>query len=339
MKRRLRKVFIHYAQGLLMGGADIIPGVSGGTMALIVGIYRRLIAAISAVFSAVVALIKFDSAALKENVSEVEWSLLIPLGLGIGSALIMGARVIPHLMETYPHESLGLFFGLVAGSIIIPWQRIERKTALIVGVAVAAAVAAFFLTGIPSRDGSDPSMLRVFASAAVAICAMILPGISGAFLLKVMGMYEVTLAALNSADIAYVLVFMLGAAVGLGLFSKLLDWLLTRRYDLTMAALVGLMAGALRALWPWQELDRSLHLPAPGEPVWTVVTLALVGFGFVVGLAVIADRIERSQLKGEGSTAEAKAPGSATEARAPGSTAETRALGSTTEAKAPGSTT
>ena len=292
-------MFVHYAQGLLMGGADIIPGVSGGTMALIVGIYRRLIAAISAVFSTVVALLKFDGTALRERASEVEWSLLIPLGLGIGSALLMGARVIPHLMDTYPHESLGLFFGLVAGSIIIPWQRIERKTVFIIGVAAAAAVAAFLLTGIPSRAGSDPSLLRVFASAAVAICAMILPGISGAFLLKVMGMYEVTLAALNSADVVYVLVFMLGAAVGLGLFSKLLNWLLTKRYDLTMAALVGLMAGALRALWPWQELDRSLHLPAPGDPVWTVVTLGLLGFSFVVGLAVVGDRIERGQLKSE----------------------------------------
>ena len=302
MKPRLRKVFVHYAQGLLMGGADIIPGVSGGTMALIVGIYRRLIAAISAVFSAVVALLKLDAAAFRERINEVEWTLLIPLGLGIGSAIIMGARFIPHLMETYPHESLGLFFGLVAGSIIIPWQRIDRKTAAIVGAAVAAAVAAFFLTGIPSRAGSNPSMLRVFASAAVAICAMILPGISGAFLLKVMGMYEVTLTALNNMDVAYVVVFMLGAAVGLGLFSKLLNWLLTKRYNATMAALVGLMAGALRALWPWQDLDRSLHLPAPGDPVWTVVTLAVVGFSFVVGLAVVGDRIERSQLKGEGST-------------------------------------
>lgn len=293
MKDRVRQSFVHYAQGLLMGGADIIPGVSGGTMALIVGIYRRLIAALSSVFSSIVALITADITAFRERLRATEWSLLIPLGLGIITALLIGARVIPTLMETYPHESLGLFFGLVAGSIIIPWQRIDRKSPLIFGVAIAAAVVAYLLTGIPSRTGTEPGMLRVFVSAAVAICAMILPGVSGAFLLKAMGMYEVTLAAVNGPDFAYVLVFILGAVVGLGLFSKLLNWLLSSRYNITMAALVGLMAGALRALWPWQAADRTLQLPQSGDPVWTVVALALIGFVFVTVLAVFGDRVER----------------------------------------------
>lgn len=276
-----------------MGAADVIPGVSGGTMALIVGIYRRLIAAISSLFSAVVALLKLDASGASTHVLAVEWRLLLPLGLGIITALIIGARIIPSLMEVYPHESLGLFFGLVAASIAIPWKRIERKTVLVIAVAVAAAVVAFLLTGIPPRRGADPSLLRVFASAAVAICAMILPGVSGAFLLKVIGMYEVTLAAVNARDVSYVAVFILGAAAGLGIFSKLLNWLLSNWYDVTMAALVGLMMGALRALWPWQAVDRSLDLPHGGEPIWGVVILGLAGFLFVTLLAVWGDRIEK----------------------------------------------
>lgn len=275
-----------------MGGADIIPGVSGGTMALIVGIYRRLISSLSSGFSAIVAGIRLDGRASLYHLREVEWRLIIPLLLGIGTALIVGAHVIPVLIARYPHESLGLFFGLVAGSLAIPWQRIERKTALSVVVAVVAAVIAFLLTGIPPGGSVDPSYVRVFLSAAVAICAMILPGVSGAFLLKVLGIYEVTLLALTDANVAYVLVFILGAAVGLGLFSKLLNYLLERWQDVTMAALVGLMGGALRALWPWQAADRALLWPAPDEPVVTVIVLAIAGFVAVSALAFFGDRIE-----------------------------------------------
>jgi putative membrane protein len=293
MKFGLRQSLTHFAQGLLMGGADIIPGVSGGTMALIVGIYSRLIAGLSDVFSTVIALAKFDFAGAAERARVVEWGLLVPLGAGIISALVIGARIIPHLIETYPHQSLGLFFGLVAGSIAIPWKRIDRKTSVIFLVAAGFAVAAFLLTGIPPQQAGNPTLIRVFATAAVAICAMILPGVSGAFLLKVLGMYEVTLAAVNARDVLYVATFVLGAAVGIGLFSKLLDWLLSNRYNVTMAALVGLMVGAIRALWPWQDADRSLLLPDPGEPIWSVVLLGVLGFALVTALAVWSARIEK----------------------------------------------
>lgn len=275
-----------------MGGADIIPGVSGGTMALIVGIYRRLISSLSSAFSAIVDAVRLKGLSAQVHFREVEWRLVLPLLAGIGTALITGAHVIPALIEEYPHESLGLFFGLVAGSIAIPWQRIEKKTVLSFAIAFIAAIVAFVLTGFPPKDGVDPSYVRVFLSAAVAICAMILPGVSGAFLLKVLGIYEVTLLALTDGNIAYILVFVFGAAVGLGLFSELLNYLLERWSNVTMAALVGLMAGALRALWPWQAVDRSLQLPEPGDPVLWVVVLAAIGFIFVTALAIFGDRAE-----------------------------------------------
>lgn len=285
-------LFKHYAQGLLMGGADIIPGVSGGTMALIVGIYERLIDAISTLFSSVLALLRADLPEARRHVSNVDWRLLLPLGLGIGSALVVGARIIPVVMEAYPAQSLGLFFGLVAASIFIPWQRISVRDARVFGMAALAAAAAFLLTGLPALTTTDPALLVVFGCAAVAICAMILPGVSGAFLLKALGLYEATLLALNERDVVYVLVFMAGAALGLGLFSKVLSWLLDHYHDLTMAALVGLMAGALRALWPWQTAHRALYLPSGDDPILSVVALMVIGFALVFTLTWWSDRLE-----------------------------------------------
>jgi putative membrane protein len=279
-----------------MGAADIIPGVSGGTMALIVGIYSRLIESLSEVFSTLVAFMKARPRQAIIHLRNVDWLLLLPLGAGIATSLLIGARLIPELLEKYPHECLGLFFGLVAGSIAIPWKAIDHKGLSQIVLAISAAVLAFYLTGFPPGEGFTPSLLQVFGAAAVAICAMILPGISGAFLLKAMGMYEVTLMAVNARDLIYVGVFALGAIFGLGFFSEFLNWLLKHHYSTTMAALVGLMAGALRALWPWQEADRTLHIPAPGEPVAIVIVLAVVGFILVSLLALFGDRMERASL-------------------------------------------
>lgn len=290
MKGMLRSTLLHYLQGLLMGGADIIPGVSGGTMALIVGIYTRLIDSISSVFSALVCLLRGDGPGFRRGFARTEWHLVIPLGLGIITAVGIGSLFILQLMEGYPAQSRGLFFGLVAASVAIPWMRMRSPGLREAGVALAAAAVAFLLSGLPGIDTSDPGLLRVFAAAAVAICAMILPGISGAFLLEALGMYRPTLAALHALNVPYVLTFVAGAAVGLGLFSKLLEWLLEHRYNATMAALVGLMIGALRALWPWQEVGREMVLPGAGDAVAATLFLALLGFALITALTRLAAR-------------------------------------------------
>lgn len=292
----LRSFVRNAASGLLMGGADIIPGVSGGTMALIVGIYEALVSAVSSLVSVGLALVRLDIDEAATHWNDVPWGLLLPLGAGIVGAVLVGARVIPGLMEAYPHQMNGLFLGLVGASLLIPARRMERVTPLYVGLAVSCAAAAFYLTGLPLLDADAPSLPRVFGSAAVSICAMILPGISGAFLLKALGIYEATLtalngvASLNGAHVAYVLTFCAGAASGLGAFAKLLDWLLQHRHDATMAALLGLIAGALRALWPYVDAGRALRLPAAGEPVGSVVLLALAGFGAVLALLAWGNR-------------------------------------------------
>lgn len=272
---RTRATITHMGQGALMGGADVIPGVSGGTMALVTGIYERLIDSIRAAAS-----LRFR---------DVEWAFVLPLVAGIAVALGIGTVVLPPLLEAYPVQTRGLFLGLVAASIPVPWRRMSRRWGTPAVVGVAAAAAAFLLVGIPGRDLAGAAPWQGFAAAAVAICAMILPGVSGAFLLEAMGMYEPTLHAARAFDIAYVAAFVLGAALGLGAFSKVLGWLLEHRHDATMGGLVGLMAGALRALWPWLADDRSLLAP-PGDAghVLVVAGLALAGFTAVTLLVVVS---------------------------------------------------
>ena len=284
MFSRLSALLRYVLYGMLMGGADVIPGVSGGTMALIVGIYERLVGAISSAVSVGLALVRFDVAALRSHWRAVPWAFVLPLAVGIGAAIKLGAVVIPDLMTAYPEQMRGLFLGLVGASLLIPALRIENLTGVHVGIGLGFAVLTFYLTGLPVFEVSDPGLVRVFCSAAVAICAMILPGISGAFLLEAMGIYTPTLEALNALEWSYVLTFMAGAAIGLGAFAKLLDWLLSHRHDATMAALVGLIAGALRALWPYTGPGRSLQLPESGEPVVPVVALVVIGFGAVLVL-------------------------------------------------------
>ena len=281
---------LHYGQGLMMGAADIVPGISGGTVALIVGIYERLILSSRALASVPVDLVRGAGRSARRRIGEVYWWLVIPLGLGIVTALLVGARFIPEILDRYPVESRALFFGLIAGSLIIPWARIDRVRNIHYLAALVAAVVAFLIVGFPPREVMAPALPIVFLAASIAICAMILPGVSGSFLLLVMGMYEVTLNALNARDIPYVAVFILGAVVGLGVFSKLLGYLLDRHHDLTMAALVGLMLGALRALWPWVAEDRALQLPPGAEAVVVPLALAVAGFLFVFGVTRMGRR-------------------------------------------------
>lgn len=295
-RRRAAPVLLTLGQGLLMGCADVVPGVSGGTVALIVGIYERLITSIRSAASAPVLLLRGDVAAARRRLAETEWWLVVPLGIGIVVALGIGAAVIPGLLEAYPVQMLAIFFGLIAGSLVVPWRRVDQRGRVELGVVVAAALTAFVLVGLPPRSVADPSLLRVFATAMVAICAMILPGVSGAFLLLVLGIYEPTLEAVSERDLVYVAVFGAGCALGLGLFSRLLEHLLTRHHSLTMAVLVGLMAGSLRALWPWQTADRGLLAPPLSSQLLGALALAVLAAAAVTVLTRAGASVGREDL-------------------------------------------
>lgn len=286
--RVIRRSAVHLVQGLLMGTADVIPGVSGGTVALVIGIYERLVRSIRAAASGVFHALRADLDGARRRFGEVAWNLVLPLGLGIVAALYIGSRVIPHLLEEYPVQLSALFFGLILGSLAIPLRRMRRVRATELGIMAVFAAIAFVVVGLPPREISDPPLYLVFPFAAIAICAMILPGVSGAFLLLVLGIYRPTLEALSALDAPYVAVFVAGAALGLGLFSKLLEWLLEHRHEATMAALVGLMAGSLRALWPWLTEDRGLLAPPDGASLAMAAGLALLGLVVVTLAARLA---------------------------------------------------
>jgi putative membrane protein len=290
---RRRTVVANGLRGLLMGSFDVVPGISGGTVALVVGIYERLIESIRTLVDAALALLRGDLARLRGRLNEVDWWLLVPLAVGIGVAIVSLARVIEPLLDEEtgsPVQARAVFFGLICGTLIIPWRRAGGLRGSRLALAAAAAAAAFVLSGLPETEVSDPAMIAVLGSAMIAICAMILPGVSGSFILLALGMYAPTIAAVNDRDLAYVLVFAVGAAIGLGGFSKLLAWLLTHRHDATMAVLLGLMVGALRAVWPYLDPDRGLEAPPGDASVLVEVALALGAFAFVTAVIVIARR-------------------------------------------------
>lgn len=282
-----------------MGAADVVPGVSGGTVALVFAIYNRLIEAVRTGSKALFHFLRLDFRGGIELLRTVEWSFLLPLLAGIGVAVFTLASIIERLLEDYPVELSGLFLGLVAGSTVVAWQLLRTRDALRLGVLVAVGLLVFFLLGLREStsddavaQAADPALWVFFAAGCIAICAMILPGISGSFLLVTMGMYGPVLAAVSDRNIAPVAAVALGCIVGLALFSQVLHWALNTHYDTVMAALIGLMVGSTRVLWPWPLGVESTAIDAPSDPVVLPVALAIGGLVLVVVVNEIAKRLE-----------------------------------------------
>lgn len=284
--------FFNLLRGYLMGAADVVPGVSGGTVALVLGIYERLVHAIRTSASALGSLIRGRVGEAVRHLRDVDWRFLVVLLAGIGLAVLSLARLIEHFLEEEPQNTAAVFFGLVVGSIVVAWPSVTRWTPERVLSGLAVAVIAFGVLGLRSEEVSDPAAIAFFAAGAIAIVAMILPGISGSFILLMLGMYEAVLAAVNDRDLAIVLVFLLGAVVGLALFSTLLDKLLRNYHDTAMAMLIGLMAGSLRVLWPWPDGTDNARLGAPDD---LLVPVLLAGAGFAAVLAI--GRISRRRVR------------------------------------------
>ena len=299
-------VFVNLIRGALIGVAEVIPGVSGGTVALIVGLYRKLIDAIADVVLAGRRLITGPRNEVGPLIRGLPWAMLIPVALGMVTAVILGAGIIEPLLDTYPEQMRALFFGLVAAGIVVPLGILLRtppggfswRDGVLV---VVAFVAAALLTGLPPGDVSDPPMIAVFFAAAAAICALVLPGVSGSFLLLSLGLYESTIGAVNDRNIGYLAVFALGAIFGLSVFVSFLRWLLDNHARITMAIIVGLMLGSLRALWPWQDDDRNLL--APSSDVLSVIALALAGVGIVAVLLWVERRLHLTEAEAEADAA------------------------------------
>lgn len=253
-----------FVRGMLMGAADIVPGVSGGTMAFITGIYQRLIAAITA-FDLTIArqVLRGDLVAAWKR---VDGTFLMMLGLGIATSVFTLARAISYLLETQPIALWAFFFGLILASAAVLLRHIRSwSLATVVALAGGAAIAAFI--GLSPAFTFPGGSLSFFLAGFIAICAMILPGISGSFILVLFGMYPRLLEAVRELDVPTLLLFTVGAGCGLLTFSRLLRYALERYHAVTLAALTGFLFGSLPVVWPW-KLNALDEVPArPVSPV------------------------------------------------------------------------
>ena len=287
------KFITNLGRGALMGSAEVVPGVSGGTLALIVGIYQTLINSIANLVLSVRQLVGLapGKASTKTAVStfkSLPWRLLIPVAIGMGAAVILGAKLIEPLLDEQPIAMKALFFGLVIAGTYVPAHMVTKVggwSPSFILLGLISAVFVFFLTGLPQGNMADPSLIVVFFSASIAICALVLPGVSGSFLLLTVGMYDPTIAAVNDRNFAYLIVFALGAVLGLAIFVSLLKWLLENRARVTLVIITGLMFGSLRALWPWQGPERELL--APTDQIGIALLLFIAGAAFVAILLIL----------------------------------------------------
>ncbi|WP_062378521.1 DUF368 domain-containing protein [Demequina pelophila] len=287
------RLILNAIRGGLIGTAETVPGVSGGTVALMTGVYETILTSaghlIGGIRIAVTDGVRgrgLDRA--RPDLARVRWGVLLPLGVGMVAALLVMAHFMEGLVEDHPETMRGLFLGLVLASLAVPFRLAAHSPAagrprgrwggldvLVAAVAAAATATVLSLSGA----SLEPTPAVLVPAAAIAVSALVLPGLSGSFLLLTMGLYAPTLAAVNDRDLGYLAWFALGAAIGLVTIVKLLQWLLEHHRRLTLVILTGVMAGSLRALWPWQDESRALL--APHDPViWPVVA-------FVIGVLVV----------------------------------------------------
>ncbi len=279
-------------RGFLIGTAEVIPGVSGGTIALIVGIYERIIGSAASAVEAFVLLLRGKLQEAKVAARQIDWLLVLPVLVGMFAAIFAAAAAIEPLLESQPENMRGLFAGLILVSLLVPYRMVGaswRAADYLLGL-IAAAVS-FVLVSLPKQEVADPALALVFLAAAVAVCALVLPGVSGSFLLLAIGFYAPTIDAVNDLDFGYLSVFVLGAIVGLAMFSTALRWLLVNQRRITLVVMTGLMLGSLRALWPWQD---NLGQPVSPESLTPLVFFA-VGALFVALLLWVQSRASKAQ--------------------------------------------
>jgi putative membrane protein len=295
-------------RGFVMGSADVVPGVSGGTVALIFGIYRRLVGSIRSGSSSLGSFARADVGGGLNWLARVEWLFLVPLLAGMALAIVALSGVIETQLYDRPVQVAALFLGLVLGSIVVAWRLLDRRDAPRLVIIAIVGVVLFVLLG--AREGlsdetvtqaDDAAAWSFFLAGAVAICVMILPGISGSLLLVMLGMYGPVLAAVADRELGYLALFLAGATLGLALFSQLLHWALNSHYDSVMAVLIGLMAGSTRVLWPWPDGLNSTTLGTP-DVDW-VSPLLLMAFGLllVLGMNEVARRLDCRSTASEAS--------------------------------------
>lgn len=284
------------ARGFVMGAIDLVPGVSGGTAALVLGIYRHLISSVHHCAHTAVSFVRGDVRNGMSGLRQVPMLWLGGLALGILTVVLLLAAPLEHALEVYPMQLAGLFVGLVIAAIILCWRQLHSVTATSWLLAAAAAVLTSFLLGLsPAGQGGvapEQPWWVFFGAGTIAITAMLIPGISGSFMLVLMGMYPLVIGAVADRNLPVILTFVLGCAAGLALSGSALNWLLHHHHDLVMAPMIGLMVGSLRLLWPWPHgLGGSAMTWPAADTAVVPILLAVTGFAVVMGADLLARRI------------------------------------------------
>ncbi len=299
---------IHYLvitlKGMAMGAADVVPGVSGGTIAFISGIYEELLTSISSINFSTLKLLKNNG--FKAFWKAVNGSFLLALVSGIFISIVSLAKLISWLLENKPILVWSFFFGLVLASILFIGKQISKWRIITVVLFVLGAIMAYYITTLQPMITENSSPLFLFIAGALAICAMILPGISGSFILVLLGAYKPVLDAIHDRDFKLLAILASGAVIGLLSFSKVLKWLFSHYKNLTLAVLTGFILGSLNKIWPWKETltwrtnSHGLKVPfneqsvSPfsfdGNPQLAMaIVLAIVGFAVIIVLEKIAN--------------------------------------------------
>jgi len=294
--RSLKDYFWLWVRGFAMGASDVVPGVSGGTMAFILGIYDELLESISAIdlpFIRNIVTFKWRDAFIN-----FPWQFLVAVALGIFSAVFTMASALHWALEEHPVYIWAFFFGLIVASIIAVRKRVQVWNVVNIGATIIAALGAYVLVGLtPSETPHTPLLL--FLSGAFAICAMILPGISGAFILVLLGKYAYILAAVKNFDLITVGLVGIGAVIGLLVFVRFLRWLLHKNHDLVVAILTGFMIGSLRKVWPWKTfetisdsfiLETNFFPTVFNSEVGFAILLMVAGMTFITVLDHVANK-------------------------------------------------
>lgn len=302
----MKQYITTFLKGMGMGAADIVPGVSGGTIAFITGIYERLIAALKSIN--LVALRQLLKGDVKGAWQTIDGNFLLAVFGGVLVSVFSLVKLISYLLE---HEQVLLwsfFFGLILASALVIGQKIKQwNVGSVIALLAGIGIALFITLATPAQ--TPDGLWFIFLSGAIAICAMILPGISGSFILLLLRKYEYVVGAVKELDITTILVFMAGCVVGLLSFARLLSWMFKRFHDLTIALLTGFMLGSLNMVWPWKEVietridSKGVEVPFRYESVlpgqfsgnaqllWAIV-LAVGAFVLIYLLEKMANRTE-----------------------------------------------
>ncbi|MGE0085207.1 MAG: DUF368 domain-containing protein [Desulfococcaceae bacterium] len=257
--RKMKDYILLYLKGIAMGAADVVPGVSGGTIAFISGIYDELVGSLRSFdLTAVRMLFRGDFKGVWEH---IHGTFLVVLLSGIGTSLLIFSRVILYWLEYYPEMIWAFFGGLVIASAVVIAKKIPQwNWGIVTGMIAGLAVGYYITVAVPAH--TPETHIFVFFSGMIAICAMILPGISGSFILVLLSKYEYVFTALKEFNLAVILVFGSGCAIGLLSFSHLLHWTLQRFRNITVAGLTGLMIGSLNKVWPWKTVLETYTSPS-----------------------------------------------------------------------------